>query len=95
MRALKLPDPGDEVRIRWEDSGTRLQVESAAEARANRCHVATVWGQVEAVDEKRIVLWAERYDDDSGTSEAIALSSIVDLVVLVPKPARAKRKAKG
>jgi TolB-like protein len=76
------PKVGDVVELDWLDSGTRVRVDSVAEAAAVRCHRATVRGEVAFVDAERIVLWTERYDDDTGTAEAVWRASVTRLEVL-------------
>lgn len=76
------PRVGDVVELDWLDSGTRVRVDSLAEARAVRCHMATVRGEVAFVDQDRLVLWTERYDDDTGTAEAVWRASVTRLEVL-------------
>lgn len=76
------PAVGSVVAITWIDSGTRSSVANRAEALDVRCHEATCYGEVAYVDDDRIVVYTERYDDGSGTAEAIAQSCVVSLDVL-------------
>lgn len=82
MKRRVKPKQGDIVEVKWLDSGTTSKVDATDEAAKLKCHVATCWGEVVLIDEDRLVLWGERYDDNSGRVEAIHVASIQSISIL-------------
>lgn len=81
-REQREPQVGDVVAVTWLDSGTRATVHSDDEAAHVRCHVATCYGVLAYVDDERLVVRTERYDDGSGIAEAVARACVVRVDVL-------------